>query len=421
MKPAIAILSLGCPRNLVDSEHMLGRFVRKGFRITDLDMADIGVVNTCAFVKDAKTESIDAILELVALKKAGKLKKIIVSGCLVQRYGEELAHEFPEVDSFIGIPVLASETAQRYLLTPKSYAYLKICEGCVSKCSFCAVPLIKPRLESLDNRQILSKVKELDSAGITEINIIGQDITGYGLERGKTSALPALLRSIIRNSSYRPRWFRLLYLNPSRVTNELLSLVGGEERICKYIDLPLQHINDRILRLMNRRTTKKQIFGLIARIRKMIPGVALRTAFIVGFPGETDKEFDELLEFIEKTKFERLGAFLYSREEGTKAYSFKGQLPERVMRERFDRIMQAQQRISREHTAALAGKAVDVLIDEKEGDHWLGRTQADAPEVDGTVFVSSKRQLHVGEIVRAKVTDTLEYDICAEVDNEYRK
>jgi ribosomal protein S12 methylthiotransferase len=268
--------------------------------------------------------------------------------------------------------------------------------------------------------QLLRELRELDAAGITEIDIIGQDITGYGLDRGKSSGLESAVAAILRSSSYAPRWFRLLYLHPARVTDGLLSLIADEPRICKYIDLPLQHINERILRRMNRHTTGSGIRRLIERVRKTVPGVAIRTAVIVGFPGETDKEFAELLAFIEETRFERLGAFIYSAEEGTRAFSFKGRVPERVTRERFDRIMQLQQRISREHNAALLGTELDVLIDEKEEGHWLGRTQADAPEVDGTVFVSAKRRLQPGEIVRARVTDTLEYDICAEVEDEHR-
>lgn len=421
MKQKVGILSLGCPRNLVDSEHMLGALSRKGCRITDLEKADVGIVNTCAFVQDAKKESIDAIIGMVELKKAGKLRKVIVCGCLVQRYAKELAAEFPEVDSFVGSPNL-SGGKDRYPLTPESYAYLKISEGCVNKCSFCAVPLIKPRLESLDPAQVLERVREFDRAGISEINVIGQDITGYGLDRGEKDGLAAIMARILKGSKFTPRWFRLLYLHPARVTEGLLALMRDEPRLCKYIDLPLQHISDRILRRMNRHVTQRRIRDLIARVRKLVPGVAIRTAFIVGFPGETEKEFEELLAFIRDARFERLGAFIYSREEGTRAFSFRPQVPERIQRERLDRVMRLQQEISRSHTAALAGKELDVLIEGCEDGRWLGRTQADAPEVDGEVFIGSKRKLRIGEIVKARVTDTLEYDICAEVvDHEYRK
>lgn len=417
MKGTIGIVSLGCPRNLVDSEHIVGRLVRRGYRVADIARAETAIVNTCAFVQDAKAESIDAILDLIELKKAGKLKKIIVCGCLVQRYAKELAKEFPEVDSFVGPQSLVGE-GERYPLTPKSFAYLKICEGCVNSCSFCAVPLIKGRLESLEDAQVISKLRELDAAGITEIDVIGQDITGYGLDRGEEDALPRIIRELLANSSRGPRWFRLLYLHPSRVTDGLLAVMKSDPRVCRYIDLPLQHINDRILKAMNRHTSKKQITGLIEKVRRSVPGVAVRTTFIVGFPGETEKEFGELLRFIEEMRFERLGAFMYSREEGTAAYSFPDQVPDDVMRERFDRIMQAQQEISREETQKLRGASLEVLIDEKDGDRWLGRTRHDAPEVDGIVFVSSKKPLEPGQVVRATVTDTMEYDLCAEAENE---
>ncbi|MGE5308153.1 MAG: MiaB/RimO family radical SAM methylthiotransferase [Deltaproteobacteria bacterium] len=430
-KPAVGILSLGCSRNLVDSELLLGRLSGKGFRVTDLQKAEIGVVNTCAFVQDAKTESIEAIAELVELKKAGRLKKIIVCGCLVQRYGEELRKGFPEVDAFIGSPGL-DLGKERYALTPASYAYLKICEGCVNKCSFCAVPGIKPRLESLEEKQVIEKLAGFDRQGIPEIDIIGQDITGYGLDRGPSrrlhtrrgldrggEGLARIVSLILKKSKFSPRWFRLLYLHPARVSDKLLRLVRDDPRMCKYIDLPLQHINDRVLKAMNRHTSKADILRLLERVRGTIPGVAVRTAFIVGFPGETDKEFEELLSFIREARFERLGCFIYSREEGTAAASMKGQVPEKVKQERLDRVMRLQQDISREHNAALMGRTLDVLIDEEEDGRYLGRTQADAPEVDGSVFVSSKRRLKTGEMVRARVTDTLEYDICAEVEDEH--
>lgn len=420
MKRKVGILSLGCPRNLVDSEGILGRLTGKGYQVTDISRAEVAILNTCAFVKDAKTEAIDAILELVELKKQGKLKKVIVCGCLVQRYGNDLRREFPEVDAFVGSPNLAEGIA-RYPLTPASHAYLKICEGCVNNCSFCAVPLIKARLESLGDKDVLAKLDALDASRVPEVNIIGQDLTGYGLDRGTKDGLEKLLSQILRRSRFTPRWFRLLYLHPARVTDSLLRLMASDPRVCRYIDLPLQHVNDRILTRMNRHTTKDGILSLIERVRKLLPGAAIRTAFIVGFPGETDKEFQELLSFIKETGFERLGVFTYSREEGTRAAGFKGQVPDKVKQERFDLIMSAQQEISRRHNAALMGTTLEVLIDEKEGGRYLGRSRFDAPEVDGSVFVTSRRPLKAGDIVTARVTDTLEYDLCAEVCHEHRE
>jgi len=416
----IGILSLGCPRNLVDSEGILGRLAGKGYQVTDISRAEIAILNTCAFVKDAKTEAIDAILELVELKKQGKLKKVIVCGCLVQRYGNDLRREFPEVDAFVGSPALAEGIA-RYPLTPASHAYLKICEGCVNNCSFCAVPIIKLRLESLGEKDVLAKLDALDASRVPEINIIGQDLTGYGLDRGTKAGLEKLLSQILRRSRFAPRWFRLLYLHPARVTDSLLRLMASDPRVCRYIDLPLQHVNDRILTRMNRHTSKDDISRLIGRVRKILPGAAIRTAFIVGFPGETDKEFQELLSFIKETGFERLGVFTYSQEEGTRAAGFKGQVPDKVKQERFDLIMSAQQEISRRHNAALMGNTLEVLIDGKEDGRYLGRSRFDAPEVDGSVFVTSRRPLKAGEIVTARVTDTLEYDLCAEVCHEHRE
>ena len=420
-KIAVGIVSLGCPRNLVDSEALLGRLAGKGYRITGMDEAEIGIVNTCAFVEDAKTEAIDAILELVELKKKGKLKRVVVCGCLAQRYGDALRKEFPEVDAFVGSPGLMPPGERRFSLTPKSYAYLKICEGCVNNCSFCSVPLIKTRLESLEESSVLAGLAELDRQKVTEVDIIGQDITGYGLDSGRKGRLEHILRAILKSSKKRDRWFRLLYLHPARVGDGLLRLMRDEDRICKYIDVPIQHINARILRLMNRHTGKKEIISLIERVRRLIPGAAIRTSLIVGFPGETDREFAELVDFIRDTRFERLGAFIYSREEGTPAYSFPGQVPERVQRQRFDEIMSVQQEISARQNREFLGTTLDVLIDEKEQDHYLGRTRYDAPEVDGTVFVTSRRTLEPGEIARVRITDTLEYDLSGEVTNEHRK
>ena len=424
-KTRVGIVSLGCPRNLVDSESLLGRLAGKGYRITGMEHAEIGIVNTCAFVEDAKTEAIEAILELARLKKMGSLRKIIVCGCLAQRYGDTLRKEFPEVDAFVGSPALFHQDGQGFSLTPKSYAYLKICEGCVNNCSFCSVPLIKSRLESLDEESVMAGIDRLDRERFTEVDIIGQDITGYGIDSSGKGRLAQILRAILKHSKYRgKRWFRLLYLHPARVGDDLLRLIRDEPRICKYIDLPVQHINSRILRLMNRHTGKKEIIRLIERARKLIPGVAIRSSLIVGFPGETDAEFREMVSFVKDTGFERLGAFIYSREEGTPAFSFSGQVPGKVQRRRFDEIMSVQQGISERKNRELLGKTLDVLIDEKDSQargHYLGRTQHDAPEVDGTVFVKSRRALKTGDIVRVRITDTLEYDLSGEVANEHRE
>lgn len=411
-KSKVGILSLGCPRNLVDSENILGKVNLKGYPLVDMAEADIGIVNTCAFIEDAKRESIDAILDLVELKRNGTLKKIIVYGCLAQRYKNELTKELPEVDAFIG-RVSLNHQRQRFPITPSHYTYLKICESCINNCSFCIIPKIKGELTSLPINSILERVDELDTGKLSEINIIGQDITGFGIDLYGKPKLAELLKKIIKRAR-NIGWIRLLYLYPQRISEELLELVRDCPKICKYVDLPIQHINDRILKLMNRRITKKQILGLIEKIRRTIPGVALRSSVITGFPSETGKEFQELLEFIKDARFERLGAFIYSKEEGTAAYNFKKQIPKKIKVERFNLVMSSQQEVAQEINKKFLGKIIDVLIDEKDKNSYLGRTEYDAPEVDGLVHVNSKRKLNSGDFVKVKITDTLEYDLVGE-------
>lgn len=410
----IGILSLGCPRNLVDSQNLLGRLNFKRYPIVDMPRADVGIVNTCAFIEDAKRESIAAILDLIALKREGKLKKIIVYGCLAQRYKDALRKELPEVDAFVG-RVTLNHSVDSYPLTPKHYAYLKICEGCINNCSYCVIPKIKGPFTSLDIPSIIKRAKEFNRDKISELDIIGQDITGYGLDLYKEIKLTQLLKEITK-FALDIGWIRLLYLYPSRVTDELIDLIAGESKICKYVDLPIQHVNDRILKLMQRKTTRKDILKVIEKIRKRIPGVALRTSLIVGFPSEKDEEFQELVSFIKEVKFERLGAFIYSQEEGTPAAKFRGQIPREIKIERFNAVMSTQQKISEEINKKFLGRTLDILIDEKESGHYLGRSQCDAPEVDGLVYVHSKNSLEPGDFVKVKITDTLEYDLVGEVN-----
>lgn len=412
-KAKIGILNLGCPRNLVDAENILGRLSDKGYNIVDMDKADLAIVNTCAFIDEAKKESVDAILDLIGLKKEGRLKKIIVYGCLAQRYKNELKRELPEVDAFVGT-ISLNHNPRRFPITPRHYVYLKICEGCINRCSYCIVPKIKPRFTSLDIDTILHKVETFDKAKVSELNIIGQDITGYGLDLYGARKLPALLNKIIKKVK-NIGWIRLLYLYPRSPLDELLALMRDTPKICKYIDLPIQHINDRILRLMQRGQTKKDTLRLIDKIRKKVPGVTIRTSLIVGFPSETEKEFKELLRAIADIRFERLGAFIYSQEEGTSAYNFKKQLPEETKIERLNAVMSLQQRISQDINREFLNKTIDVLIDEKENDIYLGRSQCDAPEVDGLIFVNSQKKLDPGDFVKVKITDTLEYDLVGEM------
>jgi len=416
MKQVIAMISLGCPRNLVDTETLAGRLNFKNYQIVDdLALAQVVIVNTCAFIKEAKLESIDLILDLIALKKQGKLKKIIVYGCLAQRY-KNLAKELPEVDAFVGTLDLGPQT-KRFPLTPQHYAYLKICEGCVNYCSYCIIPKLKGSLKSLAVATIISKVKELNREKVSELNIIGQDITSFGIDLVGKSQLVSLLPKII-SAAPDIGWIRLLYLNPQRVTLELLELIASSNQICKYIDLPIQHINNRILKLMNRPLAKEEIVALIAKIRKVIPGVCLRTSLIVGFPSETEKEFNELLEFVQIAKFDRLGAFIYSREEGTPAYKFNGQIPQKIKQQRFDKIMSVQQKVAAEINAKFFGRCIKVLVEEKYDAGYIGRSQYDAPEVDGVVYISTQQKLTIGKFVQVKITDTLEYDLVGELNYE---
>ncbi len=412
VKYKVGILSLGCPRNLTDSENILGRLSGKGYAIVDMDKADIGIVNTCAFIEEAKKESIEAILDLIELKREGKLKKVIVYGCLSQRYKEELKSELPEVDAFVG-RVSLNHAQKVFPLTPRHYAYLKICEGCINNCSYCIIPKIKGKFTSLDMKSLLKRVEELDRAKVAELNIIGQDITAYGIDLYKERSLSKLLRGIARKIK-NIGWLRLLYLYPSRIDSELLSIIRGEKRICKYIDLPLQHINSRILKLMRRGTSRDDILRIMDKIRKEIPQAAIRTSVIVGFASETDKEFGQLLDFIGKMRFERLGAFIYSPEEGSEAYDFKKQVPQRIKIERFNAIMSTQQEISRSINQGFLGRTLDILIEEKQDGLYLGRSQYDAPEVDGLVYVKSKDTLKSGDFVKAKIIDTWEYDLLGE-------
>ncbi len=411
----VGILSLGCARNLVDSEILAGRLKNKGYQIVDIDKADIALVNTCAFIKEAKEESIQAILDLIEAKSEGRIKRIIVAGCLTQRYKDKLLRHLPEIDAFLGV-ISLNHAQAHFRLSPAHYAYVKICEGCINRCSFCAIPTIKPRLTSRKIKSVIDEIKTLEARdGIAEINLIGQDITAYGRDLYGEFRLVNLIKQILKNSK-RANWLRLLYLSPERLSDELIELVASQPRIVKYVDLPLQHINNRILKLMQRRIDSYRIFKLIDKIRKKIPGAAIRSSLIVGFPTETDKEFKELLDFVQRARFERLGLFMYSREEGTPAYDFGGQIPQRIKEKRYNIIMSAQQEIARQVNQRWQDETLRVLIEEKEADDlYIGRSQYDAPEVDGLVYVKTKKELAVGNFVDVKITDTWEYDLVGQI------
>ncbi len=412
----VGIVSLGCSRNLVDSEKILGRIKNKGHEIvSEVEEADTAIVNTCSFIDDAKKESIGAILELIELKKKGSLKKIIVTGCLVKQYKDELVRELKEVDAFTGALNIEDNNLDRHFLSPRHFAYLKISEGCSHSCSFCVIPKIKGKLSSNRINSVLKEARFLDQEHKSEINIIGQDISLYGADLYQKPSLAKLLSKmakLVKNV----RWIRLLYLHPNHISDELIDLIAKELVICKYLDIPIQHINNRLLHRMNRGASKESITALIKKLRVKIPGVAIRTSLIVGFPQETDEEFNELLDFVRSARFERLGVFKYSPQEGTPAYEFSAQVPEGIKEKRRNILMRAQQEVSESINQGFLGEEVEVLIDEESGGgDYVGRRSVDAPEVDGVVYVKSARPLKPGEFVKVKIIDTYEYDLVGEV------
>lgn len=410
----IALINLGCARNVVDSQVTLGRLKQKGHTIADLADAQVVLVNTCAFIEAAKRESIDTILDLIELKKQGRLKKIIVAGCLAQRYSRELAQEFKEIDAVIGVQKLERDKIPAQVpLTPQHFSYLKICESCYNRCSFCIIPQMKGKFVSRTMESVIEEAKQLDAKGVREINIIGQDITAYGMDIYHRKSLAELLKritAVVKNI----QWIRLLYTFPAHVTDELIEVMAGEEKICKYIDMPLQHISDHLLASMNRNITTQQTKDLIQKIRSKMPAASLRTTFIAGLPGETPEDFEELLEFVKAARFEKAGVFAYSREEGTPAYAMPRQVPDRLKRQRLDILMKAQRGISRAIQEQFIGRTVKVLIENHAQGVYAGRTQYDAPEVDGVVDVHSSKTLPIGDFVQVKITDASEYDLAGE-------
>jgi ribosomal protein S12 methylthiotransferase len=441
-KIKVGIVSLGCPKTLVDSEVILGKAQGAGYEITqDIDKSEVVFLNTCGFIQDAKQESIDALLKLLELKKENKLLGVIVVGCLVQRYAEELQKEFPEVDAFIGsgdymriaevlkkvtdkqkfvsvhkAGYLAAADEARIPLTPQHSRYLKISEGCDHACSFCVIPKLRGRYRSRRIADLVQEAKQLVGEGAKEIVVIGQDITRFGCDYAGKSLLPKLLEAL---SAVRGmKWIRLLYTYPSTLTEEMIRAMAASKKICRYIDLPLQHISDKILKEMLRGTTKKQIVELIEKLRATIPEVVIRTTFIVGFPGETEEDFEELLAFMREIKFERLGIFRYSQEEGSAAAGLPDQVPEKIKEDRFHRAMQLQQEIAREVNRRYLGRELRVLVetqDEKDPGLWIGRSAMDAPEVDGSVLIRTKRDITAGKFYTVKITDTQDYDLVGQI------
>ncbi|MFT5387435.1 MAG: ribosomal protein S12 methylthiotransferase [Candidatus Omnitrophota bacterium] len=414
----VGVINLGCARNLVDSQTILSNLKREGHKITNVNQSDIAVVNTCSFIDEAKQESIDTIIDLLELKKQGKLKKVIVAGCLAQRYHKELAEEFTDIDAIIGAQKLDSHAIPSNVsMTPKHYAYVKISESCYNHCNFCVIPKLKGKFVSRTIESVIEEIKILDKQGISEVNLIGQDITAYGMDLYKELSLAKLLKEVVKEC-HNIQWVRLLYAFPAHVTDELIDVIGSHDKICNYIDIPLQHISDHILAGQNRNITTEGTKVLMQKFRDKVKGGSLRTAFICGLPGETEEDFEELLEFIEQTQFDKAGAFVYSHEEGTPSYDMDNQVPDEVKRERMNRLMNKQQEISRKKQETAIGSDLRVMIDEMqkgEENMYIARSEYDAPDVDGVIYVHSKDPLAPGNFVNVRITDAYEYDLAGEV------
>jgi ribosomal protein S12 methylthiotransferase len=436
------MVSLGCPKNLVDAEVMLGCLDLAGFGITtDEHEAEIIIVNTCAFIGDAKKESIDTILDLADRKRDSRCRLLVVAGCLPQRYQEELVRELPEVDIFVGTAdypriaelvaehdcsdgqicytsdpdYLFDETLPRLNSSPAYTAYLKIAEGCSNCCCFCVIPSIRGPFRSRPLDSLVAEARRLAAGGVKELNIIAQDITRYGEDLPGTPTLVDLLTALAAIEEL--RWIRLLYAYPDGITDQLVNLLRDEPKLCKYLDVPIQHISDTVLQRMNRRSSGSDIRRIMDRLRSEIPEIALRTSLIVGFPGETDEDFRALLAFVEETRFDRLGVFCYSREEGTPAAEMDGQVTERVKRERYKRLMKTQARVSFLCNRALIGTVEEVLVEgySDETDLLLkGRSARQAPDIDGMVYITSGNA-KVGDIVELRITDSSDYDLIGEM------
>jgi ribosomal protein S12 methylthiotransferase len=424
----VNVITLGCSKNLVDSEVMLRQLDAANFKVShdSSEPHNIVIINTCGFINDAKQESIDTILNVVAAKKAGRVKKVIVTGCLSARYYEELKKEIPEVDAYFGVnelkKILSSLDAdykkellgERHLTTPSHYAYLKIAEGCDRKCSFCAIPLIRGKHISKPIKEIINEASLLAEQGVKELILIAQDLTYYGLDSYKKRKLASLLEKLSDIRSI--EWIRLQYAYPAAFPMDVLKVMREHDNICNYLDIPFQHISDKLLKSMNRAIDKKGTLNLIEQIKKEVPGIALRTSLIVGYPGETEKDFNELMNFVSDVKFDRLGVFTYSHEESTKAFKLKNNVSAKVKQQRVDALMQLQQDISFEKNKALIGKTLKVIIDRKENDYLVGRTEYDSPEVDNEVLIKTKGKTNrIGQFCNVKITSAEVYDLFGEV------
>ena len=440
----VGFVSLGCSKNLVDTEVMLRTLYDAGFELTpDEAEAEIIVINTCGFIESAKRESIDNILDVSRLKQDGKCKYIIATGCLVERYREDVMRELPEVDALIGVgslshiaeaclAVLRGEKyisfddkeksalgGERILTTEEHTAYLKIAEGCDNRCTYCAIPLIRGKLRSRTVEDIVKEAKDLEALGVKELNLIAQDTSRYGLDLYGKLSLAELVRAITKETNI--PWIRLLYCYPDKITDELIEELRTNDRLLKYMDIPIQHISDTVLKRMNRHGDKAEIIKTVEKLRERVPGIVLRTTAMVGFPGETEDDFAELCEFIKEARFEHFGAFTYSPEEGTAAAEYEQTVDEQTKQDRYDILMQTQLTVNEEIIEELVGKTVTVLCDgfDTIADIYYGRTYRDAPDVDGRVYFKSTRPISTGDFVEVEIHEALDYDLIGQaiIDN----
>ncbi len=426
----INIITLGCSKNTVDSEHLAAQLAAMNYKVvfdSDRTDADVVVINTCGFIGDAKQESIDTILRAAMLKQAGKIEELFVVGCLSQRYADELRPELPEVDDFFGVNDWADIVArlgakwqreqevERELSTPSHYAYLKIAEGCNWMCGYCAIPLIRGRHRSVPMEDILAEAERLARKGVKELMVIAQDTTYYGLDLYGRRRLAELLEQLCRIDGI--EWIRLHYAYPTEFPDDVIEVMSREKKICRYLDIPFQHISDNQLAAMKRRHTKEDAYRLVRKLRDAIPDIALRTTLLVGYPGESESDFEELQQFVKDCRFERLGVFAYSEEEGTySATRLTDDVPADVKQSRVDRIMRLQERISLESNARRIGQHMRVIIDRKEGEFYVGRSEYDSPEVDQEIIIDScGRRLYRGRFYDVHITDCEDYDLYAEL------
>lgn len=440
----ILFISLGCDKNLVDTEMMLGMLIQKGYSITDDENeADVVVVNTCCFINDAKQESINTLLEMAELRKNGDIKALVAAGCLAQRYREEIQKEIPEVDAIVGTTAIDAITEaldevlagsghnhiedinrkpvydqKRVVTTGGHYAYLKIAEGCDKHCSYCIIPKVRGNYRSIPMESLINEAKKLVEFGARELILVAQETTLYGVDSYGKKSLPELLHKLCEIEGL--YWIRILYCYPEEITDELIETVKHEEKICNYLDIPIQHASDRVLKRMGRRTDKQELVDIVTKLRSAIPDVCLRTTLITGFPGETEEDHEELMQFVNDMEFDRLGVFTYSPEEDTPAALFSEQIDEEIKLVRQGEIMELQQEIAFEKAEEMIGAKLLVMVEGKVPDEhaYVARSYKDAPNVDGLVFVQTSRELMTGDFVKVKITGSYEYDLIGEIDDE---